>query len=59
MQPLGRVFLAGEALHETKWGTVEGAWESGTRAAEAALRHLGSREPPAEKPARKKRKRRW
>jgi monoamine oxidase len=58
MQPLGRVFLAGEALHETKWGTVEGAWESGTRAAEAVLRHLGSREPRAEKPARKKRKRR-
>ncbi len=37
MEPLGRVWLAGEALHETQWGTVNGAWESGTRAAEAVL----------------------
>ena len=58
MEPLGRVFLAGEALHETRWGTVEGAWESGTRAAEAVLHHLGRREPRAETPAKKKRKRR-
>lgn len=41
MEPLGRIWLAGEALHETKWGTVEGAWESGVRAAEAVLVHLG------------------
>jgi monoamine oxidase len=41
MEPLGRIWLAGEALHETKWGTVEGAWESGVRAAEAVLRYLG------------------
>jgi monoamine oxidase len=39
----GRVFLAGEATHETLWGTVGGAWESGERAAEAALRVLGRR----------------
>ena len=34
-------WFAGEALHETLWGTVGGAWESGERAAEAALRRLG------------------
>jgi monoamine oxidase len=34
----GRVFLAGEAVHETLWGTVGGAWESGERAADAALK---------------------
>jgi monoamine oxidase len=32
-----RIFFAGEATHETLWGTVGGAWESGERAAEAAL----------------------
>ena len=44
MEPLNsRIFLAGEAAHETLWGTVGGAWESGERAAEAALRALGRR----------------
>lgn len=39
MEPLrDRVFFAGEAVHETLWGTVGGAWESGERAADAALR---------------------
>jgi monoamine oxidase len=33
-----RVFYAGEAAHETLWGTVGGAWESGERAAELALK---------------------
>ncbi len=33
-----RVFYAGEAAHETQWGTVGGAWESGERAADQALR---------------------
>jgi len=33
-----RIFLAGEALHESWWGTVAGAWISGERAADAALR---------------------
>ena len=43
-EPLNsRVFLAGEAAHETLWGTVGGAWESGERAAEAALRAMGRR----------------
>jgi monoamine oxidase len=42
MEPIGCMFLAGEAAHETLWGTVDGAWESGERAAEAALRKIGA-----------------
>ena len=51
MEPLrDRVFFAGEAVHETLWGTVGGAWESGERAAEAALRMFGiGLKPPAER----------
>ena len=47
MEPLrNRVFFAGEAVHETAWGTVGGAWESGTRAADAVVRRvLGQPEP--------------
>ena len=41
-EPVGCMFLAGEATHETLWGTVDGAWESGERAAEAALRKIGA-----------------
>lgn len=42
MEPVReRLWFAGEAVHETLWGTVGGAWESGERAAEAALRRLG------------------
>jgi monoamine oxidase len=41
-EPIGPVFLAGEATHETQWGTVDGAWDSGERAAEAALRRVGA-----------------
>jgi monoamine oxidase len=41
-EPMGALFLAGEATHETLWGTVDGAWESGERAAEAALRRIGA-----------------
>ena len=42
MEPVReRLFFAGEAVHETLWGTVGGAWESGERAAEAALRLWG------------------
>ena len=53
-EPLGSLFLAGEATHETLWGTVGGAWESGERAAEAALRRIGALQPEAtEQPARK------
>jgi monoamine oxidase len=40
-EPIGSLFLAGEATHETLWGTVDGAWESGERAADAALRRIG------------------
>ena len=36
------MFLAGEATHETLWGTVDGAWDSGERAADAALRRIGA-----------------
>ncbi len=42
MEPVrDRVYFAGEAVHETLYGTVGGAWESGERAAEAALKRLG------------------
>jgi monoamine oxidase len=42
MEPIGALFLAGEAAHETQWGTVGGAWESGERAADAALKKIGA-----------------
>ena len=52
-EPVGCMFLAGEATHETLWGTVDGAWESGERAAEAALRRIGAlREEPVAAPMR-------
>jgi monoamine oxidase len=41
-EPIGCLYLAGEATHETLWGTIDGAWESGERAAEAALRRIGA-----------------
>ena len=59
-EPIGCMFLAGEATHETLWGTVDGAWESGERAAEAALRRIGAlrdTEPAAPAPAPKRRRR--
>ena len=40
------MYLAGEATHETLWGTIDGAWESGERAAEAALRRIGALRDP-------------
>jgi monoamine oxidase len=44
MEPVrDRIFFAGEAVHETLWGTLGGAWESGERAADAALRLFGGR----------------
>jgi monoamine oxidase len=53
----GRLWFAGEALHATKWGTVAGAWESGERAADAALRQMGMLKQPGEaKPARRSRR---
>jgi monoamine oxidase len=58
-EPIGCMFLAGEATHETLWGTVDGAWESGERAAEAALRRIGAlRDEPAAAPARAPKQRR-
>jgi monoamine oxidase len=49
MEPVqNAVWFAGEAVHETMWGTVGGAWESGERAADAVLHRLGpAKEPPA------------
>jgi monoamine oxidase len=42
MEPFrDRLFFAGEAVHETQWGTVGGAWESGERAAEGLIRRIG------------------
>jgi monoamine oxidase len=42
-----RIFFAGEALHESWWGTVAGAWISGERAADAALRRVAPPVPSA------------
>ncbi len=56
MEPLNnRVWFAGEAAHETLWGTVGGAWESGERAADGALRRF-SGPPPSAPPARQRRR---
>ena len=58
-EPIGCMFLAGEATHETMWGTVDGAWESGERSAEAALRRIGAlKNEPAAAPARAPKQRR-
>lgn len=54
-EPLGPLFFAGEALHEHLGGTVGGAWISGERAADAALRKMTSSKP--ERPAAAKPKR--
>jgi len=60
-EPIGCMFLAGEATHDTLWGTVDGAWESGERAADAALRKIGalrdSEPAPARAPVAKHRRR--
>jgi monoamine oxidase len=59
-EPFGCIFLAGEATHETLWGTVDGAWESGERAAVAALRRIGAirdTEPATPAPAGKRQRR--
>lgn len=37
----GRLAFAGEHAHETLWGTLNGAWASGERAADQAIRALG------------------
>ncbi|CAN5181556.1 NAD(P)/FAD-dependent oxidoreductase [soil metagenome] len=57
MEPLGSLFFAGEAAHETQWGTVGGAWESGERAADAALRKIGAlKDAPVAEQAKKSRR---
>ena len=38
-----RLWFAGEAVHETLWGTIAGAWEAGERAADAAIKWLGKK----------------
>jgi monoamine oxidase len=62
MEPVReRLWFAGEAAHETLWGTVGGAWESGERAADAAMKTLRlvvEPKPPAREPARAPRRRR-
>ena len=53
------VWYAGEAAHETLWGTLGGAWESGERAADAVLRRLGgvkAAAPAAESETKPRRK---
>jgi monoamine oxidase len=54
-----RIFFAGEAAHETLWGTVGGAWESGERAAASALRlvfGIGPKPQPEAQPQRPQRR---
>ncbi len=56
MEPVGdRVWFAGEAVHETQWGTVEGAWESGERTAERVLRAIGGARTESKAPGHSKR----
>jgi monoamine oxidase len=58
-EPIGCMYLAGEATHETLWGTIDGAWESGERAAEAALRRIGAlKNPEPERETRPTKRRR-
>jgi monoamine oxidase len=57
MEPVrDRLFFAGEAVHETLWGTVGGAWESGERAADAALRLWGGAGAGTGAPSRARRR---
>jgi monoamine oxidase len=59
MEPVGSLFFAGEAAHETLWGTVDGAWESGERAAEAALRKIGAiKDAEPDQPVKAKKRKR-
>jgi hypothetical protein len=43
-------------VHDSLWGTVGGAWESGTRAAEGALRMIGALRDPDDEPKRSRRR---
>ena len=53
-----RIFFAGEAVHESWFGTVAGAWVSGERAADQALAFLArpAASPAPARPAAKRRK---
>jgi len=53
-----RLWFAGEAVHETLWGTVAGAWDSGDRAADTALKKLGYVTEPREPASAPQRRRR-
>jgi len=55
-EPLGNLFIAGEATHETLWGTVDGAWASGERAADAALKKMGAPDAEPKPPPKQKRR---
>jgi monoamine oxidase len=58
MEPLNtRLWFAGEAAHETLWGTVGGAWESGDRAASEVVKRLGGAPEPAQPSRERPRKR--
>jgi monoamine oxidase len=39
------VWFAGEAVHQTLWGTVGGAWQNGERAADAVIARLDHKPP--------------
>jgi monoamine oxidase len=49
-----RIFFAGEAIHETLWGTAGGAWESGERAADAIIKIYAPAPAPARQPSKKR-----
>jgi len=39
------VWFAGEAVHQTAWGTVGGAWQDGERAADSVIARLDHKSP--------------
>ena len=56
-EPLGGLYFAGEATHETQAGTVGGAWDSGERTADVVLRRLGFIKDTTPEPAPRKSRR--
>ncbi len=53
-----RIFFAGEAVHETQWATVGGAWDSGERAADAVLKMFAPAPAPVTRSSRGTRRKR-